>query len=198
MSAPAAAALVALALSATAAFAQDPALREIEQLAASGRLTEARASLERWTRDHPESAAGIANDVRAHALILTARMAVDPNAARASYQAVALGYPTTSFAAEALLRIGQGLVAAAEIGDRQAATRAVGTLERLASDYPGSPFRPAGLLWLVRAHVLAGRTDRACNVARDALEVGLDDADIADMLRVEFSAHSCPGRPPGR
>jgi len=186
---------VATALSAAgavAAHAQDDALANIERLTAAGRLTDARTSLDRWNREHPPTVRLAAN-LRAHALLLEARLAVDPSAALAAYQAIALSYPTTPQAPEALLRIGQGMVAAAELGPRSdTAARAASFLERLVSDYPRSPQRAAGRLWLVRALVLAGRKDRACSVARDALETTIGDEDVAHMLRVEFSSQ-CDG-----
>lgn len=184
-------------LGGTPVRAQDVALETVERLAASGRLTDARATLERWNQDHPETSA-VAGEVRAHALLLAARLAVDPGAAEAGYLAVALGYPSSPHAAEALLRLGQGLVLAAEAGTRaDGATRAAGFLERLVSDYPGSPHRATGQLWLVRANVLSGRLAQACEGARDALSAGVDDEDLADMLRVELATH-CEGRTPER
>lgn len=171
--------------------AQDPELADIERLAATGRLTDARTSLERWNREHPASAR-VPGDVRALAAMLVARLTTDPQAAEAAYLTVALSWPTTPHAAEAFLRLGQGLVARAEAGERAAARRAAGYLERLISDYPGNTHHPAALLWLVRAHALAGRTDRACAIARDALEVGIEDADVDDVMRVEL-ATVCEG-----
>jgi TolA-binding protein len=168
----------------------DP-LDAIEQLAGQGRLTDARAALERWGTDHPETAA-VASELRARALMLRARLAVDPQSAESSYLAVALGYPTTSWAPEALLRLGQGLVAAAEAGRTEAAGRAAGYLDRLISDYPGNPNRPAGILWLVRAHSLAGRVARACATARDALAVGVPDEAVQNLIRLEFASR-CQG-----
>lgn len=177
--------------------AQDAALETVERLAANGRLTDARATLERWNQEHPETSA-VAGEVRAHALLLAARLAVDPGAAEAGYLAVALGYPSSAHAAEALLRLGQGLVLAAEAGTRaDGATRGAGFLERLVSDYPGSPHRATGQLWLVRANVLSGRSGQACEVAREALAVGVQDDDVGDMLRVELASH-CEGRAPER
>jgi TolA-binding protein len=167
-------------VSVAAAHAQQLTLASIEELAASGRLTDARTTLDRWHRANPASA---------HALLLEARLAVDAVAAEAAYQAIALSYPTSPHAPEALLRLGQGLVAAAELGTRRvAAARAATYLERLISDYPRSPYRAHGQLWLVRAHTLVGSKDRACTVAREALNAPIADEDLAHMVRVEFSA----------
>lgn len=191
-------AIVAAALLITGAVhahAQDAALASIERLAASGRLTDARADLEQWNQAHPATA-DVPGAVRAHALLLSARLAVDPAAAEAGYLAVALGYPTTPHAPEALLRLGQGMVIAAEAGMRaDGASRGAAFLERLVSDYPGTPHRATGVLWLIRATALGGRSDRACSLARDAITLGLDDDDVEDMVRVEFATH-CEGELP--
>src|SRR5690606_9370378 len=114
-----------------AARAQDASLDAVERLAETGRLTDARSTLDRWRRQHPESSA-VPGEDRAHALILTARLAEDLEAAQSAYLSVALGYPTSRHAPEALLRLGQALVLAAETGTtRDGATRAVGFLQRL-------------------------------------------------------------------
>jgi hypothetical protein len=169
------------------ALAQQDALENIEHLVAVGRLTEARSTLDRWNR---VTGSRMAGNAKARALLLEARLAVDPAAAEAAYQAIALSYPTSPQAPEALLRSGQGMVTAAELGTRRdAAARAVRLLERLIADYPRSPHRDSGRLWLVRAHVLAGSKERACTVARHALDAGVGDEDVAHMLRVEFSSH---------
>jgi hypothetical protein len=164
----------------------DATLRRIEELAGSGRFTEARATLQRWNLENPETRT-LDGDTRAHALLLGARLAVDPAAATEQYLAVVLGYPFSPRAAEALLRLGQGLVARANAGDRAAAPRANAYLQRLISDYPGNPYRTPGLLWLVRAQVLAGRTADACRTAVDALADGVPDPEVDDMLRVEHA-----------
>lgn len=177
---------------ASPAAAQDTTLDTVEQLAAAGRLTDARATLGRWEEGNPETA-GVPGEVRARALLLAARLAVDPEAAQTGYLAVALSYPTTAAAPEALLRLGQGLVASAQTG-QSTAGRAVSYLERLVSDYPGNPYRTAGLLWLVRAQRLAGRDARACATAREALAVGVADPDVADLLQLEFRGRCEAGR----
>jgi TolA-binding protein len=175
-----------LAVLAPPAGAQD-ALETVERLADSGRFTDARTTLDRWNADHPP-AERVPASTRAHALLLAARLTVDPTAAEETYQAVALSYPTTAYAPEALLRLGQGLVALAATGQRRgAADRAVQFLERLVRDYPGNEHRGSAWLWLVRAHALAGNTQRACTAARKAIGDGMTSEDMHDMLLVEQS-----------
>lgn len=189
-------ALVALGCSATLLQAQDdPVLHRIEELAGSGRLTEARATLDRWTQQNPETRA-LDGRVRAHALLLGARLAADSESAASGYLAVALGYPLSPHAGEALLRLGQGLLIRAVTGEEPAAAdRAVAYLQRLVSDYPGSPHRSTAVLWLTRAQVRSGRSAQACRTAFDALSMGVDDPDVDDMLRVEHATW-CEGDPP--
>ncbi|MGH7507116.1 MAG: hypothetical protein ACRELX_15785, partial [Longimicrobiales bacterium] len=54
--------------------AQDPSpatpLDRVETMIASGRLTEARTSLERWTTEHPAGSRSATPAQRAHALLL--------------------------------------------------------------------------------------------------------------------------------
>jgi tetratricopeptide (TPR) repeat protein len=187
--------LTALTLLAAAgtAGAQDAVLARVETLLATGRLTEARATLERWNQEHPESSA-VDPDVRAHALLLAARVAVDADAAEGALLAVALGYPRSPHAPEALLRLGQARATAADVAGpgSQDALRAVGYLERLVTDYPGHALRPQALVWLARAHAAAGRAEQACRTARDAELAAADHADLAAFARDE-RARLCTG-----
>lgn len=160
------------------AVGQEPALDRIEALLITGDYAGARAALERWWseaggRDASEAA-------RVRATMLRARMAPDPGAAEKDYLAIALGHPTSPYAPQALLYLGQGLLAT---GD---AARAAAYLRRLVDDYPGNPARSIGLLWLARAHRLDGAAGAACAIARQALRAS--DADLAALLRHEEEA----------
>jgi hypothetical protein len=114
--------------------------------------------------------------------MLRAQLAPDPDAAEPHYLALVLGYPTSDQAPEALLRLGQGLLAT---GD---AVRAAGYLQRLVADYPGRPQRTLGLLWLARAETAGRRYGAACVAARQGLQDARDQPDLAAMLQLEESA----------
>lgn len=159
-----------------AADGQVPTLAAVDSLVLAGQYDAARGILGRWWSAR-ESFDVPASDM-ARALLLRARLATAPARAEADYLAVVLGYPASDLAPDALLRLGQGLLAT---GD---AARAVAYLDRLVADYPGRPERLTGLLWLARANTAARRPAAACAAARSGLE-DARDPDLAAMLRVE-------------
>ncbi len=181
--------VLALAAALTAAlpapgYAQVPTLDRVDSLVTAGEYDRARDILDRWwsARDEFE----IPGSDKARALMLRAQLAPDLETAEPDYLAIVLGYPTSPHAPEALLRLGQGLLAA---GD---ATRAAAYLERLVADYPGRPQRTPGLLWLARASAEARRYQTACAAARQGLQ-STNDPDLRAMLQVEAGA-SCSVR----
>lgn len=166
------------------AVAQVPTLDRVDSLVTAGTYDEARSILDQWWSARDEF--DVPGSDMARALMLRAQLAPDPETAEPDYLAVIIGYPTSSHAPEALLRLGQGLLAD---GD---ATRAAAYLERLVADYPGRPQRLTALLWLARADNAARRPAAACSAAR----LGLQDArdpDLRSMLEVEAGA-SCAVR----
>jgi tetratricopeptide (TPR) repeat protein len=171
------------------ATAQPITLDRVDSLLTAGAYTDARGLLERWWTVQDESDNQRAD--RARGLMLRARLALDPEDAEPDYLALVLGYPTSEYAPEALLRLGQGLLATGDYG------RAVGYLQRLVSDYPGRPERAPGLLWLARAANAARRPAIACRAAREGLE-SVQDPELTSMLRIEAAA-SCAigGTAPG-
>jgi TolA-binding protein len=171
--------LMTLAVALTApglARGQAAELARVEALVTAGDYTAARAGLERWWSTHDSGR--LPGPQRARALMLRAQLASDPAAAEADYLSVVLGYPLSPDAPQALLRLGQGLLAVGE------PARAAGYLSRLVADYPGRPERSVGVLWLARAHHAARQHAAACAVARDGLRDGTS-ADLSDMLRAE-------------
>ncbi len=175
----AAALIIAATITAPAALAAQepvPTLDRVDSLVSAGSYDLARATLTRWWSARDEF--DIPGSDRAHGLMLRARLATDLEAAESDYLAVVLGYPTSSRAAEALLRLGQGLLDAGDI------TRAAGYLRRLDNDYPGRPEHTAGLLWLARAETRLHRAGPACAAARAGLK-DARDPDMAAMLRAE-------------
>jgi hypothetical protein len=175
----------------TTRVSADPALTRIDSLSRTDALREARQALEQWNLTHPRGATGVPASARVQALLLQARLAKTWPAAEEALLAIALGYPVSADAPEALLRLGQGLVASAMIAPASnAATRATGYLERAISDYPNSPLRGTTLLWLARAHVLGARIPTACARLSDALRLTLDDETRA--LALAEQQRNCP------
>jgi tetratricopeptide (TPR) repeat protein len=176
-------AVVLVVMAPALARAQPPTLDRVDSLVTTGAYGDARETLERWWSARDEF--HVPGSDMARALMLRARLSLDPVAAEEDYLALVLGYPTSEYAPTALLRLGQGLLATGDYA------RAVGYLQRLTTDYPARPERTTGLLWLARAANAARRVDLACRAARDGLALARDrDADLAAMLRIEAAA-SC-------
>lgn len=163
---------------------QVPTLDRVDSLVTAGQYDTARVVLDQWWSARDEF--DVPGSDMARALMLRARLAPDLDAAEPDYLSVVLGYPTSDYAPEALLRLGQGLLAN---GD---ATRATAYLERLVADYPGRPQRTTALLWLARANTAARRTGAACTAAQEGLR-STNDPDLRAMLQVEAGA-SCSVR----
>ena len=174
--------IIALALALLAApavaHAQDRTLDRVQNLIATGRLTEARNTLTQWERTHADPASNAASDDRARALFLAGSLSTDATEAENTFLGVVLSYPSSPVAAEALLRLGQGRYTA---GDHQ---RAIEYLERLRSDYPRSPQRETGLLWLARARLAAGDAATACGIARQSLFGTIND-NVRTLIELE-------------
>lgn len=157
------------------AGAQTPSLERAAEMLAAGRTAEARELVRAWWAAVP-GGAGAPRET-ATALYLRARLAVDA-AAEEDYLAVALGYPTSPHAPDALLRLGQLLLAAGE------PARSEGYLQRLVSDYPGRSDRPLALLWLARARRAGGRVREGCEAVRQGLALG-PEAGLGALLDAE-------------
>ena len=168
----------------TTANGQVPTLDRVDSLVTAGQYDTARVILDRWWSARDE--VDVPGSDMARALMLRAQLAPDLDAAEPDYLSIVLGYPTSDYAPEALLRLGQGLLAE---GD---ATRAAAYLERLVADYPGRRQRTPALLWLARANTAARRPGAACSAAREGLQA-TNDPDLRAMLQVEAGA-SCAVR----
>lgn len=118
-----------------AGSAQRASLAQIEALVATGKIDHARSALERWKQS---------NRPDAHSTYLTARLALRAADAEDAYLGVALSYPTSVYAAESLLRLGQARMAA---GDTK---QAIIYLRRLLADYPRSEHHAIAVEWLGR------------------------------------------------
>lgn len=176
--------IVALLASPLGTAAQVPTLDRVDSLVIAGEYDSARSILDQWWSARDEF--DVPGSDKARALMLRARLAGSPEAAEPDYLAIVLGYPTSPYAPDALLRLGQGLLAA---GD---AARAAAYLERLVADYPGRPQRTRALLWLARANTAARRPGAACSAAQEGLR-STNDPDLRSMLQVEAGA-SCAVR----
>ena len=161
------------------AVAQAPTLNRVDSLIAAGSYEWARATLKQWWS--ARNSFDVPGSDRARALMLRGRLAPDIEAAEPDYLALVLGYPNSAHAPEALLRLGQGLLAAGE------ADRAAGYLRRLVADYPGAEQRARGLLWLSRASRVAGIASAGCTAARQGLR-DYDDPALSELLRIEEAA----------
>jgi len=160
-------------ITAQAVTRTDPQLDRVDSLVRDGRLADARSALDAWNAAHPATDITSGN-IRARALLLRARLATSWDGAEEALRAVALGYPVSSHAPEALLMLGQGLIASAAIQPASnAVTRATGYLERLVTEYPATHLRGPALLWLARAYRLGGRVPLACARLDDALALDL-------------------------
>ncbi len=178
--------VVALAAAPPALARQAEELEQVESLIEAGDYAQARARLERWAQANDEGH-GASPGERARALLLRARLASDAGTAEKDYLTVALGYPTSPYAPLALLTLGQGLLASGDID------RAILYLQRLVDDYPGSPHRLTGRIWLARALRLDGHRDAACHTARNGLQSAAD-AVVLSLLRHEEQV-SCSDAP---
>lgn len=152
-----------------------PAARElshIDSLIAADAPGAARSRLAEWNRAHASGDTSVTGNIRVRALILEGRLATTWSAAEKAYMGVVLGYPVSPQAPEAMLRLAQGLLA--ERNARDGVARATAYLQRLVSDYPNSPYRTEGYVWLARAHETAGMTGAACRSLNQAAGMQAD------------------------
>lgn len=153
------------------------ALERADSLLSAGEFGPARTLLLEWQRANPPSAK-VDPALRARALFLAARLTEDAMQAQELYLTLSLSYPTAAETPDALLRLGQGLLAANEN------RRALAYLERLISDYPAAANRPQAHLWLARAQIATGNSSAACRTAGSALKSGVS-GEVATLLQNE-------------
>jgi cell division septation protein DedD len=165
-------------LGAAPASAQDATLDRVQNLVATGRFTEARNTLDQWEQRYADPRSNASAADRARAMYLRGTLSTDAKQAEDAFVGVVLSYPSSAVAPDALLRLGQGLLTAGE------PRRAVAYLERLQSDYPGTPQRETGWVWLARAHLAAGAPAAACNTARAGLEA-VSSANLRTLIELE-------------
>ena len=117
-----------------------------------------------------------------------AKAAVRADSAEDAYLTVALSYPTSAYAAESLLRLGQARLA------NNDSRQAVVYLQRLLGDYPRSEHRALGALWLARAQLAGNNARAACTTVRNALQAQPADTQTVSLLRTEQTT-ACAATP---
>lgn len=162
------------------AWAQGRTLEQAEALLKGGQAAEARATLAAWKQDKKADARSQADLARA--AFLTGRLASRAEDAEDAYLTVALSHPTSPYAAESLLRLGQARLAS---GD---AKQALVYLQRLAADYPRSDVLALGAVWLARAQLANDRAPAACMTIENALQLRTIDGETSALLRNEHNA----------
>lgn len=150
-------------------------LAQAEILANEGEAREARQALARW---ESERGADAPLEQRSHAWYLAARLAEEGSTAELLYLRVIIEGSSTSYADDALLRLGQYKFAQGEPG------KAIEYLARLRRDYPTSEHGPAALLWIARSARVGGDEPRACAAAEQGLNelVPATDPDLEIAL----------------
>src|SRR5687768_14274246 len=156
--------------------AQQRTLDRVDSLIAQGRARDARVALQEWQRTSESSTIDAAQ--RARGLYLTARLTEDATQAQEKYLNVALSYPTSREAPEALLRLGQALLAAGE------APRSATYFDRVIRDYPKAAAHSEAYLWLTRSQLMAGNARAACTTAEAARKAQMS-SELRDQLAIE-------------
>lgn len=161
------------------AGAQDnPALREAVRLAGDGHGDEARRIVAaELSRARPGETAYI------EALYWRARLTAVGDSAERDLRRVAIEYPTSRWAPEALLQLAQLAMAAGN------PVSAFALAERLRSDYPDSEWRSQAAFWAGRAAFDLGEARAACALLDSARTEGT--ADIEFLNRVAFYRSRC-------
>ena len=172
-------------LAAGSAAAQD--LTEVRRLAQQGQVDSARGALNRLL-----AAASPADSTYPELLYTQGGLAASMQEMQRSYQRVALEYPNSAVADDALLRLAQIEFA---VNNPQGAIRQV---ERLRGDYPDSPLLGIAALWGARSHFAMNNPAAGCVLLADGLARSGADVELRNQL--EFYRGRCPqgGQPGGR
>jgi hypothetical protein len=168
-----AAAVTALALLAAGQLPaqENPAVRAAVTLAAEGRGDSARTLVEReLRRARPGDGPWV------EALYWRARLSGSGDSAERDLRRVALEYPGSPWADDALLELSQIALAAGN------PSSAFELAERLRSDYPGSDLRPRAALWAARAAFQAGEPSTACLLLDSARAEAAADIEFGNQV----------------
>lgn len=134
--------------------------------------------------DSALAAAPAGSPAYAEALYWRGVLAEDGDGARTDLLRVAIEFPYTPRAPEALLRLAQLEFAR---GDRATAQR---HLERLERDHTSSPMRAAGRYWTGRVLLEDSKPMEACAALRDARQLAAK-SDVELINQIDFYARPC-------
>ena len=178
-----------LACAAGGARAQDdPVIQNAVRLAGEGRGDEARRLV-----NAELAKARVGEPAWVEALYWRARIAATGDSAERDLRRVAIEYPTSRWADDALLQLAQLAMAAGN------PVSAFALAQRLRSDYPDSDLRPRAALWAGRAAFDTGDPRGACALLDSAGTEGAADVEFANQVafyRARCAALPAPP-PPG-
>jgi hypothetical protein len=151
------------------AAAQD--LADARRMAQQGQVDSARAALARLLAATPP-----ADTLYPEILYAQGGLAANTTEMQRAYQRLALEFPNSPWADDALLRLAQIEFA---VNDPQGALRQV---ERLRGDYPASPLLGIAALWGARAHFALDNVAAGCVLLADGLARAGDDVELRNQL----------------
>lgn len=163
------------------AAAQD--LADARRMAQQGQVDSARATLARLLDATPPT-----DPAYPEILYTQGGIAGSATEMQRAFQRLALEYPNSPWADDALLRLAQIEFA---VNDPQASLRQV---ERLRADYPASPLLAIAALWGARAHFALNNTAAGCVLLADGLARAGDDVELRNQL--EYHRGRCGGAVP--
>lgn len=175
--------LVGLAAPAPAAAqsSDPPSLEAAEAAADSGAVDRARKLLDGWLEAGGEDASPERRD---RARFLEARLTEDPDSARRLYARLAVE-GGSEIGARARLRLAQLRLAR---GETEAA---LGDLELVRADFPGSPVAAESWIWTGRVHRAAGTPEEACRAFGRAERAAARTGDAGARRRAREARSSC-------
>lgn len=178
-------ALAALVVGPSPALGQaaPPSLEAAEAAADSGSAERARELLDAWIARRLGEASSPQRD---RARFLEARLAEDPDSARRLYTRLAVE-AGSEIGARARLRLAQLRLAR---GEHDAA---LGDLELVRADFPGSRVAAESWIWTGRVHRAAGASEPACRAFGRAAR-SAEGGELSDLLRrAREEAAACEG-----
>ena len=174
-------AVVLLVLGGLAAAGSAPAqdLAEVRRLAQQGQVDSARGALNRLI-----AATSPADSTYPELLYAQGGLAPSMQEMQRSYQRVAIEFPNSTVADDALLRLAQIEFA---VNNPQGAIRQV---ERLRADYPSSALLGIAALWGARAHFAMNNPAAGCVLLADG--IARSGADVELRNELDYYRGRCP------